>query len=227
MSSTLNGSLDMFAPHQLNADTVLEHLKVDPSAGLSAPEVRRRLLQHGPNELIERSTRTPWRILWDQLAATMVVVLLAAAVISLALRDYRDAIAILAIVLLNAAFGFIQEYRAEKGIAALKELAAPNAKVRRDLRLQRVPARDLVPGDILLIEVGDFIGADCRLLQAESLCVEEASLTGESAPVEKDAVQVLDERTPLAERQNMAYLGTAVTYGRATAVVTQTGMQTN
>ena len=226
MPSTLNGSLDMFAPHELNADTVLEHLKVDPSAGLSTPEVRRRLVQYGPNDLVERSTRSPWKIIWDQLAATMVMVLIAAAVISLALRDYRDAIAILAIVVLNAAFGFVQEYRAEKAIAALKKLAAPNVKVRRDGRLQRVPARDLVPGDILLIEVGDFIGADCRLLRAESLCVEEASLTGESAPVEKDATPALDERTPLAQRQNMAYLGTAVNYGRATAVVTQTGMQT-
>jgi Ca2+-transporting ATPase len=216
----------MFAPHQLTADTVLEHLEVDPSAGLSAPEVRRRLVQYGPNELIERSTRSPWKILWDQLAVTLVAVLLAAALISLALRDYRDAIAILAVVLLNAAFGFVQEYRAEKAIAALKKLAAPNVKVRRDGQLQRIPARDLVPGDILLIEVGDFIGADCRLLRAESLCVEEAPLTGESAPVEKDAVQVLDGRTPLAERRNMAYLGTAVNYGRATAVVTQTGMQT-
>jgi P-type Ca2+ transporter type 2C len=226
MSSALNASLDTFEPHQLKAGAVLERLQVDSSGGLSSTEVQRRLVQYGPNELIERSTRSPWRILWDQLAATMVAVLLAAAVISLTLRDYRDAIAILAIVVLNASFGFVQEYRAEKAVAALKKLAAPNVKVRRDSQLQQVPARDLVPGDILLIEVGDFIGADCRLLHAESLCIEEAALTGESEPVEKDAMQALGERTPLAERRNMAYLGAAVSYGHATGVVTRTGMRT-
>jgi Ca2+-transporting ATPase len=226
MSTASNESRDAFEPHQLNADTVLERLQVDVDRGLSTLDAQRRLIQYGPNELIERSARSPWRILWDQLAATMVVVLLAAAVISLALRDYRDAIAILAIVVLNAAFGFLQEYRAEKAIAALKKLAAPNAKVRRNSQLQQIPARDLVPGDILSIEVGDFVSADCRLLQAESLRIEEAALTGESEPVEKDSMQALGERTPLAERRNMAYLGTTVSYGRATAVVTRTGMRT-
>jgi P-type Ca2+ transporter type 2C len=226
MPATLNESPKGCEPHQLSAKEVLQRLEVDTAIGLSTSEALRRVAEHGPNELIERSGRTPWEILWDQLAATMVVVLLVAAAISLTLRDYKDAIAILAIVVLNAAFGFVQEYRAEKAITALKKLAAPNVRVRRDGRLQQIPARELVLGDILVMEAGDLIGADCRLLQAENLSVEEAALTGESGPVEKDSTLVFRQPTPLAERRNMAYLGTAVSYGRAIAVVTETGMQT-
>ena len=226
MRANLKDSLNGTEPHQLSAKDVLERLEVDAADGLSTAEARRRLAELGPNELTERFVRSPWVILWDQLKATMVVVLLVAAVISLALGDYKDAIAILAIVVLNAAFGFVQEYRAEKAMAALKKLAAPNVKVRRDSRLQQIPARDLVLGDILVIEVGDLVGADCRLVQAENLSVEGAALTGESASVEKNATEVFGERTPLAERRNMAYLGTAVSYGRAATVVTHTGMQT-
>jgi Ca2+-transporting ATPase len=126
MPANLNESLKASEPHQLSAKEVLQRLEVDAGNGLSTSDARRRLAEHGPNELIERSARTPWRILWDQLAATMVVVLLVAAAISLTLHDYKDAIAILAIVVLNAALGFAQEYRAEKAMAALKKLAVPN-----------------------------------------------------------------------------------------------------
>ena len=204
----------------------LDGCKSIPLEGLLTEEARRRLAEQGPNELTERSARTPWAILWDQLSSTMVLVLLAAAAISFALRDAKDAIAILAIVVLNAALGFVQEYRAEKAMAALKKLAVPNATVRRDGQVQSVPARDLVRGDVLYLEAGNLVGADCRLLEAESLCVDEAALTGESMPVEKVARLCLEGSVPLAERRNMVYLGTAVREGRATAVVTHTGMQT-
>jgi Ca2+-transporting ATPase len=226
MPAILNGSLKTFEPHQLSAEELPRRLQVDPAQGLSIEEARRRLAEQGPNELTERSARTPWVILWDQLSATMVVVLLAAAAISFALRDAKDAIAILAIVVLNAALGFVQEYRAEKAMAALKRLAVPSVTVRRDGRLQFVPARDLVRGDVLCLEEGNLVGADCRLLEAESLYVDEAALTGESMPVEKVADMCLQGSVPLADRRNMIYLGTAVREGRAMAVVTHTGMQT-
>jgi P-type Ca2+ transporter type 2C len=218
--------LKAFEPHQLGAEELLRLLQVDPAPGLSTEEARRRLAEQGPNELTERSARTPWAILWDQLSATMVLVLLAAAAISFALRDTKDAIAILTIVVLNAVLGFVQEYRAEKAMAALKKLAVPSVTVRRDGRVQFVPARDLVRGDVLCLEAGNLVGADCRLLEAESLYVDEAALTGESIPVEKLAQLCLEGSVPLAERRNMVYLGTAVREGRAIAVVTHTGMQT-
>ena len=146
--------------------------------------------------------------------------------ISFALRDAKDAIAILAIVVLNAALGFVQEYRAEKAMAALKKLAVPSVTVRRNGQIQSVPARDLVRGDVLYLEAGNLVGADCRLLEAESLCMDEAALTGESMPVEKVARLCLEGSIPLAERRNMVYLGTAVREGHAIAIVTHTGMRT-
>jgi Ca2+-transporting ATPase len=136
--------------HRLENVDVLSHLGTDPEKGLSQAEVERRLTQHGFNELIERGLKSPWHILWEQLTAVMVVILIIAAVISGALGDYKDAVAILAIVVLNAILGFTQEYRAERAMAALKKLAVPTVKVRRDRRVQEVSARDLVPGDIVL-----------------------------------------------------------------------------
>jgi P-type Ca2+ transporter type 2C len=226
MPAILNGSLESFEPHQLSAEELPQRLQVEPAQGLSTEEARRRLAEQGPNELTERSARTPWAILWDQLSATMVLVLLAAAAISFALRDAKDAIAILAIVVLNAALGFVQEYRAEKAMAALKKLAVPSVTVRRDGQVQSVPARDLVRGDLLYLEAGNLVAADYRLLDAESLRVDEAALTGESMPVEKVAGVCLEGSVPLAERRNMVYLGTAVREGHAIAVVTHTGMRT-
>src|SRR5215469_15627226 len=226
MQVTRSRPVENFEPHQLQTAAALEHLQVDFATGLSTTEVKRRHSEYGPNELTGTSTRSLWRILWDQLTATMVVVLLAAAAISLAMRDFKSAIAILAIVIFNAVLGFVQEYRAERAIAALKKLASPNPKVRRDGWLQQVPMQDLVPGDIVSFEAGDLVPADCRLLQAETLRIEEAALTGEAEPVAKDAGRVLDERTPLSERCNMAYLGTTVCQGHAVAVVVRTAMQT-
>jgi len=211
--------------HQTEVSEVLQQLGTDATNGLSHAEATRRLSAHGYNELIERSMKSPWRILWEQLATTMMIILVIAAVISAALGDNKDAIAILAIVVLNALMGFRQEYRAEKAIAALKKLAVPNVKVRRESRVQEISARELVQGDIVLLEAGNLTPADGRLIESVNLQIQEAALTGESAPVEKNILPLEDE-APLAERRNMTFMGTVVTYGRGQAVITATGMET-
>ena len=212
--------------HTSETRQVLDRLHVDPEQGLSAHEVEQRLREHGPNELIERGLKSPWSIMWEQLTAIMVVVLIIAAVVSLLLGDQLDAIVILAIVVLNAILGFVQEYRAEHAMAALKRMAAPVVKVRRDGQLQQVPAREIVPGDIILLEAGDAVSGDARVLESVNLRIEEASLTGESVPVEKNYQALSDAQLPLGDRRNMLYMGTTATYGRGSAVVVETGMAT-
>ncbi len=212
--------------HTIPAEQILSRLQVEARQGLSPTEAARRLEHHGSNELEDRGAKNPWRILWEQLTATMVVVLLAAAGISLLLRDYKDAIAILAIVVLNTALGFTQEHRAERALAALRRLARPSVRVRRDGRVQDVPARTLVPGDILLLEAGNVVAADGRLLQAESLRAQESALTGESEAVEKATAALASSDLPLGDRNNMVFSGTVITYGRGEAVVVATGTQT-
>ncbi len=211
--------------HTLDHLEVLQKLAVTPG-GLPSTEAADRLAQHGPNELIERGLKSPWAILWEQLTSVMVLVLIGAAIIALILRDYIDAVAILAIVVLNAALGLAQEYRAEKAMAALKRLAAPSVRVRRDGRVMDIPARDLVPGDILLLEAGNAIPADARLIENANLRVQEAALTGESLPVDKTLKPLPGADLPLGDRRNMLYFGTAVAYGRGAAVVVATGMRT-
>ncbi len=211
--------------HQLQTADVLKHLGADVTNGLTSAEAARRLTAYGYNELIERGMKSPWRILWEQLATTMMVILIIAAAISAALGDNKDAVAILAIVVLNALMGFRQEYRAEKAIAALKKLAVPNVKVRRDGHVQEISARELVQGDIVQLEAGNLTPADGRLIESVNLQIQEAALTGESAPVAKNILPLEDE-APLAERRNMAFMGTVVTYGRGQAVITATGMAT-
>jgi Ca2+-transporting ATPase len=212
--------------HKLEISEVVRELEVDPKAGLSLAEAKVRLLKHGPNELIERASKSPWRILFEQFTATMVLLLIAAAIISAILGDYKDTTAILAIVFLNAVLGFSQEYKAEKAVAALKKMAVPTVKVRRDGVIQEISARELVPGDLLIIEAGNLVPADCRLIECANLRTQEASLTGESEPVDKNAAALAKEDISLADRTNMAYMGTIVTYGRAVAVVVLTGMNT-
>ncbi len=212
--------------YRLEVADVLARLESDPERGLSQAEAQRRLAECGPNELVERGLKSPWRILWEQLTAVMVVILIVAAVISLALGDYKDAIAIMAIVVLNAVLGFVQEYRAEKAMAALKKLAVPTVKVRRDGHVREISARELVPGDIVLLEAGGLVPADGRLLESVNLRVQEAALTGESEPVDKDPSALVEKDLLLADRRNMVYMGTVVTYGRGMAVVTETGMRT-
>ncbi len=212
--------------HTLTIEKALEEIGVQPETGLSNTEVQSLKEKFGPNELVERGTKPPWRILLDQFRETMVIVLIIAAVISGALGDLKDLVAILAIVILNAILGFVQEYRAEQAMAALKRMSAPTVKVRRAGHVLELSARELVPGDIFLLEVGDAIPADARLVESANLRVQEASLTGESVPVEKTASSIASENDPLGDRHNMVYMGTSVTYGRGTAVVANTGMNT-
>ena len=212
--------------HQSDSASVIRELKTDESRGLSETEAARRLRETGPNQLAHYAAKSPWLILWEQLTALMVTILIFAAVISALLADYKDALAIGAIVILNAALGFSQEYRADQAIAALKRLTVPSAKVRRDGQVEAVPSANLVAGDILLLEAGDFVPADCRILESSELHTQEAALTGESEPVGKSALPLDQPDLPVADRRNMAYLGTFVTSGHAEAVVTETGMRT-
>ncbi len=213
-------------PWRLTPNQVLDALDTPPQTGLSQAEAARRLAEHGPNELIERGLRSPWRILAAQFTEVMVVVLIVAAAISFLVGDLKDTVAILVIVVLNAVLGFTQEYRAERAMAALKKMVVPRVKVRRDGQVREISARELVPGDLFLLETGGAVPADSRLLESVNLRLQEAALTGESVPVEKSTAALADEHLALGDRRNMAFLGTAVTYGRGLTVVTATGMQT-
>ncbi len=194
--------------------------------GLSAAEAQQRLAQHGENALIEKGAKSAWMILWEQISSIMVIILLVAAVLSGVLGDYQDAFVILAIVVFFVSLGVFQEYQAEQAIAALKDLSVPDVKVRRQGKQSKVPAPQLVPGDIVILETGDQIPADLRLIENHHLKVEEAALTGESHAVEKQIAPLEDDEAALADRLNMAYMGTQITYGRGIGVVTETGMNT-
>ncbi len=219
--------------HALSVADVLATLEVRPDQGLTTAEAQKRLATYGPNQLQERPPVSFWKRLLDQLRGFVVLILIAAAVISASLDIFGvdegglvEAGVIMAIVILNAAIGVIQESKAEEALAALKKMAAPEAHVMRDGHRVVVPAHDLVPGDIVLLEAGNIIPADVRLTESVNLKIEEASLTGESLPVGKEAAQVLDVEAGIGDRRNSAYMSTMVTYGRGTAVVTSTGMQT-
>ncbi len=212
--------------HSVSSEEALDHLQSGFNQGLASDEAQRRLAQYGPNELTEAPRPGFWSRLLDQLKNFLVMILIVASVVSLLLGDYIEAVAIMAIVVLNAILGVIQEARAEEALAALKKMAAPEAHVLRDGHQVTVPARELVQGDIVMLETGNYIPADVRLLEAVNLKIEEASLTGESEPVQKRADVVLDREIPLGDRRNTAYMGTLVTYGRGRGVVTGTGMNT-
>ena len=207
-------------------EQALNELKSDQQTGLAQTEAESRLKQYGRNELIEKGGRTPLKILWEQFTATMVLILIAAAVVAGLLGDLKNTIAISAIVILYANLGFIQEYRAEQAIAALKKLSVPNVRVLREKTLKEISARELVPGDIIQLEAGNVLPADLRLLDVVNLRIQEAALTGESEPVEKQINALSGEDLPLGDRRNMAYMGTIVTQGRGLALVVATGMQT-
>ena len=213
--------------HQNTGSEAIRQLDSHEASGLAEADVQRRRLEYGPNELVETGGRGPARILWEQLSGAMVVLLIVAAGVSFFfLQEFTDAAVILAIVVLNAALGFAQDYRAEKAMEALKKLAVPIVRVRRDGLVKEISARDLVPGDIVLLEVGNYVPADCRLWESVNLKIEEAALTGESEPVEKQIAPLAGADLPLGDRTNMAYMGTIVTYGHGQAVVTETGMNT-
>jgi len=217
---------DHHLAHARPAAEVLHALAVDPVQGLTAAEAAARLAQKGPNALIEGRRRGPARMLLDQFTDFMIVVLLAAAVVSGVIGDVTDTIVILVIVVLNAVIGFIQEYRAEVAIAALRQLAAPVARVLRDGRSHSIPAQELLPGDIVLLDAGAVVPADIRLLEVAALQTQEAPLTGESAAVHKSADAHVAADAALGDRFTMAYKGTLVVHGRARGVVAATGMDT-
>jgi Ca2+-transporting ATPase len=218
--------------YQLSAQDALRELKTDPAVGLSTEESERRFTQYGPNELVERGVTQWWKILLSQFAETMVVILIIATIISALLGEYKDAIVVFIIVVLNALLGFRQEYQAEQAMAALKKLAVPKVRVRRAGHVLEVSARTLTPGDVVLVEAGNLVPADCRIIESSNLRVQEASLTGESEPVEKQAsfMPAMKDGVPaelsLGDRRNMLYMGTVLTYGRGEALVIATGMDT-
>ncbi len=211
----------------LATDEVAGKLRTDLKAGLASAAAAETLLTLGPNELQEKKGRGPLAIFLDQFKSLMIGVLIAAALISGFLKEWVDAVAILAIVILNAILGLVQEYRAEKSLAALRQLSAPNAKVVRDGESRIVPARELVPGDLVEVEAGDHVPADSRVVwHTSNFAVQEASLTGESTPVNKTDIALEEKDIPLAERANILYMGTSVVSGKARALVVETGMQT-
>ncbi|UUX49026.1 HAD-IC family P-type ATPase [Nisaea acidiphila] len=210
-----------------DADAIADNLAVTIGVGLSSEEAAKRLSAYGPNKLKEAEKDSPLVMFAKQLLNPLLIILLIGAVISGFTGHLVDAIAIAVIVVLNATISFLQEYKAEKSLAALSEMAAPMANVRRDGDWKEVPARDLVPGDVLRIKAGDILAADVRLIEANRLQIDEAALTGESEPVNKhDQVISGDEQAVLAERFNMGYSSTLVSNGAGVGLVTGTGMDT-
>ncbi len=213
-------------PYQELLDDLIVRLGADPKQGLTTEQATRLLAQYGPNALTEKKKQTMLQKLLAQFKDVMVLILIAASVVSAFLGEYIDAGVIIAIVVINAVLGVIQEGRAEKAIEALKKMTSPQARVLRDGQLRMVASAELVPGDVVFLEAGDIVPADLRLLESQSLKAEEASLTGESVPVEKDASAVLPEKTALGDRDNMVFMSTPVTYGKGRGVVIGTGSST-
>ena len=215
-------------PHwyQQTSTEVVQSLGSDVQGGLSEAEALARLEKYGPNELVEKAGRSRREIILEQMSGVLTLLLLAAALVSAFLGDWVEAVVILIIVVLNAILGYTQEYRAEQSMAALKRMSVPKVRVRRGGAIQEVLATELVPGDLVILETGNIVPADGRVLQSINMRVEEAALTGESEPVDKDADLVFETDRPLGDRRNMVYSGTIVNYGRGEFVVTETGMQT-
>lgn len=211
--------------HCKEVDEILQSLN-SSEQGLTTEEARERLISCGPNTIKQVKKRTILQMVFDQFKDFMILVLIAAAVVSGIIGEPKDTIAILVIVILNAVIGFIQEYRAEKAIEALKKIAAQIATVIRDGEPISIPASDIVPGDMILLGAGNITPADMRLIKVAHFKIDESSLTGESVPVEKHTNPLQDDMMPLGDRKNMAYKGTIVTYGRANGVVVSTGMNT-
>jgi Ca2+-transporting ATPase len=212
--------------HRQGPDAVARSLATDAAAGLSAAEAAARLDRHGPNELREKPPRSLPAIFLGQFRDFMILVLLAAALVSGLVGDLKDTLAILVIVVLNAVIGLVQEYRAERAMAALKRLAAASSRVIRGGRQQTIPARELVPGDLVLLEAGNVVPADLRLVEAASLKTDESLLTGESQTVDKHTEALAEAELPPGDRRNLAFKGTTVTYGRGQGIVVATGMDT-
>ncbi|MBQ3495722.1 MAG: cation-translocating P-type ATPase [Clostridia bacterium] len=219
--------------HSISKDELLSSLETSPTEGLNTKQVESLFAKHGPNKLREKKKKTLLQRFLEQFKDVMILILIAAAIISFVVAcveknpsEFFEPALILLIVLINAAMGVVQESKAEKALEALQNLSAPHARVIRDGKQTVIAATELVPGDIILLEAGDFIPADARLLESASLKSEESALTGESVPSEKDASFVAKPDSPLGDRANMVFSGCTITYGTARAVVTATGMDT-
>lgn len=211
---------------EMTIEQTIEELQVDPQKGLSRYEAQRRLSLVGANQLIEQKKKSPFALFLSQFSDFMVLILIAAAIISALLEEYADALTILTIIILNACLGFAQEYRAEKSLEKLKKLTARETVVNRDGILLTIEASQLVPGDIVHLQTGDIVPADLRIFEGGQLEINEAILTGESLPVKKQAREVCPKKVPLGDRKNMAFMGTVVTRGKAVGIVVDTGMFT-
>ncbi|MDD2720685.1 MAG: calcium-translocating P-type ATPase, PMCA-type [Gallionella sp.] len=211
--------------HALTPEQVARQLESDPASGLSQPQADQRLLRFGPNSLKEKPPRAVWLMLLDQFSDFMIVVLIVAALVSGFVGDLADTAAIAVIIILNAVIGFVQEYRAERAMAALKRMSEANAQVLRDGHKQAVSAAGLVPGDVVLLEAGNIVPADLRILEAARLRIDESTLTGESVAIEKQTHALQQGELPLGDKTCLAYKGTIVTYGRGRGLVVATGMQ--
>ncbi|TKB76724.1 MAG: cation-translocating P-type ATPase, partial [Nitrospira sp.] len=212
--------------HTLTLDALTQDLRSDLQSGLSEEEARSRLSAHGPNELPEARPISPLTLFLSQFSSLIIWVLIGAAIVSGLLEDWLDAAAILVIVLVNGLLGFIQEFRAEQSLAALRKMSVATARIIRHGTVRAIPARDVVPGDLILLEAGDRIPADARLSYATSFQTQEASLTGESTPVQKALEAKGGSEVPLADRSNMVFMGTVAVSGKARALVVTTGLQT-
>lgn len=211
--------------HSMDVDAVLRELQVDPHQGLPPAEAANRLGQYGPNELLHEEKASPWALFFNQFKNILIVILIGATLLSAFVGEYVDAVIILVIIVFCAVLGFVQEYRAERALDALKSMLTPKITVLRGGRELEVASKELVPGDVLVIEAGDRIPADARLVENRSIHCDEAPLTGESVPVAKVLAPMRQEAL-VGDRKNMLFTGTTVTYGRGKAVVCSTGMQT-
>jgi len=205
---------------------ITQYFNVDTSRGLSSKEVKARLEKFGPNQLKESKGRTVWDMFFNQFKEALVLILLISAIVSIFLGEVSDAIVIAVILVLNATLGVVQEFKAEKSLAALKKMTVPDALVIRNSKQTKIKSNKLVPGDIVLLESGDRIPADLRLFKVNDIKVQEAILTGESEPVEKNNIVLEQDKIPLGDRENMAFMGTTIISGRGEGIVVETGMDT-
>ncbi len=212
--------------HTMPIDEVIRSVDTNTDTGLCRTEAENRLKEFGYNQLEEKEGVSPIILFLGQFNDFIVWVLIAAAIVSGFMGEWVDALAIIAIVIINAIIGFIQEYRAEKSLAALQKMSVPFSKVMRDGQVHSIPFQDIVPGDVVLLEAGDYVPADGRLCSSFSLRTQEASLTGESTPVGKSTESLLNSSLPIGDRENMMFMGTSVTSGKGTCVIVATGMRT-
>ncbi len=212
--------------YKLSTEDALSTLDTNPQTGLTSAEAAARLAQYGPNEIEEKAARSRWAILAEQFTGILTILLVIAAGISFFLGDWIEAVAILIIVLLNGILGYTQESRAEQSMEALRRMAVPTIRVRRDGQVKEMSALEVVPGDIIILETGNIVPADGRVISSANLRIEEAALTGESEPVAKDPNEVYETNKALGDRRNMVYSGTIVNYGRGEFAATAIGMDT-